>query len=271
VEPNDLLTTNEMIMISIFSGLYGIAVLAVIYYGYAIVSFNPSFTNFLLFFFMFVTFFLRCLYLAMFAAGYFRVEGAASYLLVEPPSFFILSIASLFVMSYGYCVCCLEGPGHGRAMSNYIWLYWFAFTIVLYTVMAVVLSLLSELDRNDKIIFKCYGQYATVQEDFTVQTIRISYHSFLFCIAVISAFYIFYFERKIQETIESASLSTMSILSCFSVLGTSVLWVIYSAVSGSTPYFVIPLWFCEVPPLLATCMYVMPRLKRKKERKSRKS
>ena len=43
------------------------------------------------------------------------------------------------------------------------------------------------------------------------------------------------------------------------MLLSNILWVIYSGLSGSSPYFVIPLFFVEVPPLLLLMFMVVPK------------
>ena len=43
------------------------------------------------------------------------------------------------------------------------------------------------------------------------------------------------------------------------MLLSNILWVIYSGLSGSSPYFVIPLFFVEVPPLILIMLLVLPK------------
>ena len=43
----------------------------------------------------------------IFFSGYFREEDAGSFVLVEPPSFFIITIASTILMSLGFTLYCL--------------------------------------------------------------------------------------------------------------------------------------------------------------------
>ena len=59
--------------------------------------------------------------------GHFRDEDAASFVLVEPPSFFLLSIASVILMSYGFCLYCLKT--HVQQVHNFFFLH-FTFCIL---------------------------------------------------------------------------------------------------------------------------------------------
>jgi ABC-type Fe3+ transport system permease subunit len=178
--------------------------------------------------------------------------------LVEPPSFFILTIASLFVMSYSFYAYCLKTKAPQEEAFVRIWGVWVLFTIFLYAVLAVVLILLSLLDDSDEVYVRCFGRYDEIEHNRTVETIRIAYHSLLLALALIASLSLFALESEIQKTVKSSSLSMLSYISCTSVLATSTLWVVYSANSGSTPYFVIPLWICECPPLLAAAFYTQP-------------
>jgi hypothetical protein len=194
----------------------------------------------------------------MYAAGYFREEGARSYVLVEPPSFFILTVNNILVMSYGFCVYCLKNSVPQERVFTYFWIGWAAFTFMLYLFMAVIIILMSKLDNEDTVTIECFGRQVTVSHNTTVETIRIAYHSFLLFLAIVSSICILALGKELQNNLQTKSLSILSLISCCSVLTTSVLWVAYSAKSGSTPYFVIPLWFCECPLLLATCFIVRP-------------
>jgi hypothetical protein len=258
VNKDDVLSSGEQVMVAVFAGLYGAAFLFCLVLAMLILSKSPSLTNIFVFLFTLLTFLLRCIYLSMFAAGDFREEGSGSFVLVEPPSFFIVTVASLLMMSYGFCVYCLKHSVPQESLFVKFWLYWVFFTLLLYIVMAVVIALLSTLNNVDTVNVDCYGRDVTVEENFTVQTIRIAYHSFLLFLAIIIASVIYYLGRELQSTLQTDSLSLLSVIACLSVLTTSVLWVVYSAQSGSSPYFVIPLWVCECPPLLMICFLVRP-------------
>jgi hypothetical protein len=243
-------------MVSIISALYGLAMVFVFCLAFVVLPAAPSITNLLLFFFVLLTFLLRTLYLALYAAGYFHTEDTVSFLLVEPPSFFLLSIASLFIMTYGFCLYCLKANTPQQSVYFQIWIYWAFFTIALYLLMAVVIILLNELDREDEVSVYCYGREVFVSPSFTVETIRIVYHTILLVLASAATIAIFILARQIEKSLEAQSLFTLNAISTLPVMLTSVLWVIYSAISGASPYFVIPLWFCECPLLVATCLYL---------------
>ena len=246
-------------MVSVFAGLYGLAFIFGLFFAVSILTESPSLTNIFLFLFILLVFLFRTIYVAMYAAGEFREEGPGSFVLVEPPSFFILYSASLLVMSYGFCVFCLKNSIPQESVYVRFWFLWLAFAVFLFCVMVVIVALLSTLNESDTVIVSCYGRHVTVIENFTVQTIRIAYHSFLLFLAIIAAVTIIYLGRELHNTLQTESLSILSLITCLSVLATSVLWVAYSAASGSTPYFIIPLWFCECPPLLITCFLVRPQ------------
>jgi len=258
VPKGDVLTEGEQAMVGVFAGLYGISFFITLFLALSVLRFAPSLTNIILFFFILLTFLFRCIYLSIYASGGFRVEGSGSYVLVEPPSFFILSVASILIMSYGFCVYCLKKSVPQESAFTKFWTSWIFFTIFLYCVLAVVLALLSTLNASDTIVSDCYGRIVTTQSNFTVQAIRIAYHSFLLFLAIISAIVLFFLGRELKTTLKADSLSHLSIISGLSVLLTSILWVVYSALSGSSPYFVIPLWFCEAPPLLIVGFLVRP-------------
>ena len=258
VPKGDVLSEGEQAMVGVFAGLYGICFLVTLFLALSVLRFAPSLTNIILFFFILLTFLFRCIYLSIYASGGFRVEGSGSYVLVEPPSFFILSVASILIMSYGFCVYCLKKSVPQESAFTKFWTSWILFTIFLYCVLAVVLALLSTLNASDTIVSGCYGRIVTTESNFTVQAIRIAYHSFLLFLAIISAIVLFLLGRELKMTLKADSLSHLSIISGLSVLLTSILWVVYSALSGSSPYFVIPLWFCEAPPLLLVGFLVRP-------------
>ena len=258
VPKGDVLSRGEQAMVGVFAGLYGLSFLIALFLAISVFQFAPSLTNLILFFFILLTFLFRCIYLCIYASGGFRVEGSGSFVLVEPPSFFILSVASILIMSYGFCVYCLKKSVPQESAFSKFWTSWIIFTIFLYCVLAVVLALLSTLDTSDTIISDCYGRIVTTQNNFTVQAIRIAYHSFLLFLAILSAITLFFLGRELKTTLKADSLSHLSIISGLSVLLTSILWVVYSALSGSSPYFVIPLWFCEAPPLLLVGILVRP-------------
>lgn len=258
VPKGDVMTSGEQAMVGIFAGLYGIAFVVTLFLFVGVLRISPTVVNVILFLFTLMTFLFRCVYLSIYVSGGLRVEGPSSYVLVEPPSFFILSVASILIMSYGFCVYCLSKSVPHEAVINQFWMWWLAFTALLYLILVVVLSLLSTLDSSALVVSDCYGRIVTTESNFTVQGIRIAYHSFLLVIAVISAVTLFFLGRKLRKTLKTDTLSHLSIISGISVLSTSVLWVVYSALSGSSPYFVIPLWFCEVIPLLLVSFMSSP-------------
>ena len=245
-------------MVGIFAGLYGISFLLAFYMFCGVIRTSPTVINLILFSFTLMTFLFRCVYLSIYVSGGLRVEGPSSYVLVEPPSFFILSVASILIMSYGFCVYCLSKSVPHESAIKQFWMWWLAFTVLLYLILVVVLTLLSTLDSSADTVSDCYGRIVTTQSNFTVQAIRIAYHSFLLVIAVISAVTLFILGRKLKKSLKTDTLSHLSVIAGVSVLSTSVLWVVYSALSGSSPYFVIPLWCCEAPPLLLVCVLAGP-------------
>jgi hypothetical protein len=258
VPKGDVLTSGEQAMVGIFAGLYGIAFIFTFVMFFGVFRTSPTVVNMILFLFTMMTFLFRCIYLSIYVSGGLREEGPSSYVLVEPPSFFILSVASILIMSYGFCVYCLSKSVPHEAVINQFWMWWLAFTVFLYLILVVVLTLLCTLDSSALIVSDCYGRMVTTESNFTVQSIRIAYHTFLLVIAIISAVTLFFLGRTLRKTLKTDTLSHLSIISGISVLSTSVLWVVYSALSGSSPYFVIPLWCCEVLPLVLVCFLSSP-------------
>eukprot|EP00009_Paramoeba_aestuarina_P004329 CAMPEP_0201511284 /NCGR_PEP_ID=MMETSP0161_2-20130828/3752_1 /ASSEMBLY_ACC=CAM_ASM_000251 /TAXON_ID=180227 /ORGANISM="Neoparamoeba aestuarina, Strain SoJaBio B1-5/56/2" /LENGTH=1798 /DNA_ID=CAMNT_0047906711 /DNA_START=91 /DNA_END=5487 /DNA_ORIENTATION=- len=255
---DDVLSQGEKIMVAVFGALYGLSFLISLIFTYQIFSRVPSLTNLILCFLVWLVFIFRCVYLSMFAAGYFREEDTASFILVEPPSFFIISIASVILMSFGFCLYCLKSHVQQDQVFTKFWVVWLVFNIFIYLIMVVVLVLETQLDTSDTEIVDCFGRVVEVDESFTVQAIRIAYHSFLLVVAVVTCASLVMLGRKLDQTVDSSSLSTLSIIAGMSVFVTSLLWVIYSAASGSSPYFVIPLFFCEALPLLGLMYKIVP-------------
>jgi hypothetical protein len=248
-------------MVGIFAGLYGIAFIFTLFLLLRILKmtvYQPAFTSLLLFFYTLCTFLFRCIYLSIYVSGGLREEGPSSYVLVELPSFFILSVASILIMSYGFCVFSIRNSVPLSTVKRKFWFWWFLFRVFLYSILVIVLTLLCTLNASSQIHSQCFGRIINTQDNFVVQTIRIAYHSFLLILAVISTMALFLLERELHSTSQSDYLSHLSIISGISVLSTSVLWVVYSALSGSSPYFVIPLWCCEALPLMIICLLVGP-------------
>lgn len=258
VPKDDVLTSGEQVMVGVFAGLYGLSFLVALFLSWSILRTSKFVVNLILFFFVLAVFLFRCVYLSVYVSGGFRVEGMDSFVLVEPPSFFILSVASILIMSYGFCVYCLNHSVPQEAIMGKFWMLWVTFTVLLYLTLAVVLVLLGTLNTSDSITSECYGRMVTLQSNFTVQAIRIAYHSFLFVLAVIAALVLNLLGRQLRSNLRSDSLLVLSVISGVSVLSTNTLWVVYSALSGSSPYFVIPLWVCEALPLLLICWLVRP-------------
>ena len=88
---------------------------------------------------------------------------------MEPPSFFILSVASVLATSFGFCLYCLKNNIPQEKAFVRFWLYWGAFNVILYLILMVVLVLMTQLDTEDDVTITCYGRSVEVDESFTIQ------------------------------------------------------------------------------------------------------
>jgi hypothetical protein len=217
--------------------------------------------NLSLFFFIGMTQAFRCVYLALFTSGELQTENEISYVLVEPPSFFVLTAASILILSYGFCFYCVKRSIPQASVYMRFWIIWSLFTVLLYALMVVVIALESTVYNRISVYVDCYGLVNYKENSNSVQKVRIVYHSILLLFAVFAAVFILFLGRGLQQEIMVDYLLLISIICGVSVFSTNIMWVIYSALSASTPYFVIPLWICECPPLVLICFLARPKVK----------
>ena len=168
-------------------------------------------------------------------------------------------------MSYAFCVASVRKGGFDVVIKSH-WSMWIASQILLYGTLGLVLGLLIGLDSSDTTYDSCFGRKASVEENDTVEYIRIAYHSFLLLFAIVAGLIVFSLGAELKDSLksESSSLLFLSTIGGSSTIATNVLWVIYSSLSGNSPYFVIPLFFSECVPLLIICFLVFPRTTQKK-------
>ena len=251
-------TDGEQVMLIVFASLYGVsAVISVVSCILLIKVIGASMSNIFLFFFVFSTFVFRCIYVALYSSGHLQSANAGYFVLVETPSFFIVSILTVLIMSYAFCVTSVKGNVTESAYLRY-WVIWLVTQVVLYSILALVLGLLTGLDTVETLQISCNNRISEVIPNRTVDNIRIAYHAFILTIAFVCAIIVFKFAKNLRDTLESNSLFILSAIGGVSVVLTSLLWVIYSALDGSTPYFIIPLFISECPPLLLICFLIFP-------------
>ena len=258
VPSTQLLTPSQQVMVTIFAVLYGIGFLLVV--GLAFYERKRmTLANVLLFFFIAMTQLFRVFYIAFFTGGELQTETEVSFFLVEPPSFFVLSASSILILSYGFCFYCVTHSIPQEKVFMRFWIVWSVFTVLLYLVMVAVIALLSHVSVRMYEIVDCYGVVSYDENSDSVQNIRIAYHSLLLLFAVIATACILFFGAVLRHKLPVDYLLLISVISGVSVFCTNIMWVIYSALSASTPYFVIPLWIVECPPLIAICFLARPR------------
>jgi len=257
-DTDNLLTSGEKAMMGVFCGLYGLScVLSIVGFFLVFVGGALSLSVLMLFFFVILTFLFRCILCGLFASGHYDSATDDYFGLLEPPSFFVFSILTVLIMSYWFCVKAAKGKATAETFMKY-WKGWLLSQLFIYLVMAAVFILLNELDTDDDVVTYCFGRTATVKENDTVQYIRIAYHSLLLFLAIICAIMELKLGIVLKESLEKDTLLVLSVLGGVSVVSNCLLWVVYSAASGSTPYFVIPLFMTEAPPLLAITYLVLP-------------
>ena len=258
---NNILSDGEKAMVAVFAALYGVGfVISSIVLVYVILKVQSlaNIITFILFFMILATHLFRCVYFSLFASGHLQTEDISSYVLVEPPSFFLISVGSILLMSFAFCAYCLKTATPQQDAFFRYWSLWGVSNIFLYLMLVVVLVVLSQVETSDKVIEDCFGREVETNQNFNVQTVRIAYHSFLLVVATISVSLILYFNRQMEQNIQVRSMKLLTIISGISIFLTNLLWVIYSGASGSSPYFVIPLWFCEGLPLTVIPFLVFP-------------
>jgi hypothetical protein len=243
---DNILSDGEQVMVAVFAGLYGLGFILVAVVLVKFLASMSSLTNLLMIMFVMLTLLFRCIYLSMFAAGELQTEDISSFVLVEPPSFFLISVGGILMMSYAFCAYCVKTQEPQQSVFVRYWTFFLVSQLILYLILAIVLIVLSEIDTADSVTESCFGREVEVEENFSVQAVRIAYHSFLLVVAIISVVSILYYNRQIEhQTKQIQSLKLLTYISSISIFLTNLLWVIYSAVSGSSPYFVIPLYLCE--------------------------
>jgi hypothetical protein len=258
-------TEGERDMLIVFAALYGLSALISVASCLLLIRLiGASLSNIFLFFFVFSTFVFRCIFLALYSSGALLTATPGYFVLVETPSFFIVSILTVLIMSYSFCVMSVKGYADDKAYVRY-WGYWFATQIMLYLILALILGLLTGLNTSETLQTSCSNRISKVVPNTTVDDIRIAYHAFILVIAFCCAVIVFYFGKALRDTLESNSLLTLSAIGGVSVVLTSLLWVIYSGLDGSSPYFVIPLFLTEVPPLLLICFLIFPSKEKEDE------
>jgi hypothetical protein len=253
-DTDDALSHGEVILIGVFTALYGIAFLislAFMLKGLHMLNFSLL----MLFLYVLSTFLFRTVFLAIVASGDYEETSAGYYILIEPPSFFILSVLTILIMSYAFIV----GAAKGGANLGLYWASWLVLQLFLIMVLFVVVGLMIGLDTNDDITISCFGRQSTVSENTTIRDIRIAYHSFILTVAIICALLVLKLGKDLPEHDNKGLLQALSGLAGLSVVATSLLWVIYSAIDDPSPYFVIPLFVTEVPPLVIMSYLTFPK------------
>ena len=165
-----------------------------------------------------------------------------------------MSVLTVLIMSFAFIVAASQGK---NKLGTY-WMYWLILQLFLIAVLFVVVGLMIGLDNNDEITISCFGRQSSVEENTTIRDIRIAYHSFLLFVAIVGAIIVMKQGRDLPDHENKTTLQTLSALAGVAVVLTSLLWVIYSAIDDPSPYFVIPLFFTEVPPLLLMCHLTFP-------------
>mmetsp|Transcript_4166 Transcript_4166/g.5377 ORF Transcript_4166/g.5377 Transcript_4166/m.5377 type:complete len:155 (+) Transcript_4166:3720-4184(+) len=135
---------------------------------------------------------------------------------------------------------------------------WGLAQVLLYTVLAIVLVLLTTLDTSETVETECFGRISHVEKNNVIEYVRIGYHSFILFITILCSIMVVAYGKELRDELQTNSLLTLSLIGAVSVFSNSLLWVIYSSLSASSAYVVIPLFFTEVPPLLIILSFIYP-------------
>ena len=257
-----LLSTAEEAVIATFAALYGVGCLTFLTLLILCVVFIPRASNAWLLTFGFLLHLFRCVYLALFAAGYLQDNSVAALVMIELPSFFLFSIASITIMSYAFAIFSMKwdvGKELLKKKRRVFWKIWAVYQVLLYLILAVVIICMTQIESVDETKTSCFRRQGALEEDNSTDIIRIAYHSFMLLMAVIVGVLLFTLSKRIMDRAKEHRIVLLSSLSAFAVITVNILWVIYSAFGGSTPFFVIPLFLCESPAMLYAGITIRPR------------
>jgi len=256
---DDVLSGGERITLILFACLYAIVGMVVVALIFVLVRYNRLVPNILLLFFGWLVCTLRVILSGLYANSHWTEFTLGQLFLIETPSFLILSMGSIILMSFAFATANLTSESSTLFHSKSYWLQWLVGQVFLVVLLVVVVVLMYTLQGDGTISKSCMGRITTTEEDKTVELIRIVYHSFLLLLAVGVSVVLIFRARMIYDKLHSITVLQLCTVSVFGVVLESLVWVIYSAIASPTPYFIIPLFFVEALPILALCHLIRPR------------
>mmetsp|Transcript_19390 Transcript_19390/g.54447 ORF Transcript_19390/g.54447 Transcript_19390/m.54447 type:complete len:1803 (+) Transcript_19390:150-5558(+) len=244
VETEDLLSSGEKAMLITFSILYfAVSLYALVMFAFGLwLSFAVA--TAVICILCFSALVLRGVYLALFAAGHLHGDTAWTYILVEAPIFLYLSVMTVLIMALSYTLQSTSQSA-SSSRSSKAWLLWGAVQLVLVCFYVVVVTLLSELGDGDAVLSTCLGRITSLEEDRTVDYVRIAYYSVIFILSVVASIVLLGLTLRIYSIIRKNQFALVTIFCSFMITLYASMWVLYSALDGSTPYYVIPLFILE--------------------------
>ena len=256
----DPFTSGEKAMLISFAVLYAACLVVVLVMLYLTVTLSQHPSNILMLSFAATILFLRALYISLAASGELLDSAPESYVLVEPPSFLLVSLSMVVIMCFAFCLRSIKGTLSVMDQSRKkYWVVWFLSQIPLYAVMIIVIALLCTINTSDVTTSSCFGRIENIEKNRNVQNVRIAYHSFMLAVALAAATCVIALTMKIYDRMRAEAVIYLCLVVGASLLLSNILWVAYSAADGSTPYFVIPLFFTEGVPLFCLAILLRPR------------
>ena len=252
-----LLGDGEETLLYVFSGLYGASFLIVFGVLLVIGFLMFSFSNVLMVGLGSGMLCIRSIYIGMYGAGYLQGQSGGEILMVEIPSFLYLALGGLVVSIFSFTYQNVSGEKiHNKRP---FWIRYFIFCGMLVVIFVIVIVLMVEIPDDGEPIYSCFGFRAEYQTDDSIENIRIAYHSLALFVAILCAGRLFVLSKMIYNQVQSKKVMLFAWIVGLGILCQNIMWVTYSALNGSSPYLVIPMFFVEALPVLFVALLAIPK------------
>jgi len=265
-EEEELFTTGEKAVLYIIGFLYLMSAVVCIAVEGLFLALNPNYPNIALLFFLILMLIIRGVYFFLLAPGVLGQdedgEQDVDFVLIELPSFLYVSACSVLAMSFLFFVKCSEMDLDASGLKSTrrkFWALWGLFNAILYVYFVVNILLLTQLDHHDTIDRSCAGRVISVEENDTVEILRVTYHAVLCTIAAIMMIVIGWAGVKIYTKVQLKTLIFLCTVSGVSLFILSVAWIIYVILDGGSAYFSIVMYTFEGIPSLIIAWLIRPR------------
>ena len=252
-----LLGDGEETLLYVFSGLYGASFLIVFGVLLVIGFLMFSFSNVLMMGLGSGMLCIRSIYIGMYGAGYLQGQSGGEILMVEIPSFLYLLLGGLVVTIFSFTYQNVSGEKIHEKRP--FWIRYFIFCGVSVVIFVIVIVLMVEIPDDAKPSYSCFGFQAKDQTDNSIENIRIAYHSLALFVAILCAGRLFVLSKMIYNQVQSKKVMLFAWIVGLGILCQNIMWVTYSALNGSSPYFVIPMFFVEALPVLFVALLIVPK------------